>query len=348
MKIGFPGQSNHQQRWVADRSVVSHAGLFSQYQERLRKTMIAVGAVSSLAILAGATAFVAGSFSGEPDAATAQAPERPAETLVASLDAETPLAAEPAEPEERARAAKPRLKAERVAPAQAQQAMRAAEIPAAAAESARLAVSGGSTETDAAEVLLDPQMDKTAASFEQPVTSDPHRTSSADNGPNGNQQSIDTANETSMDADAGLTGSTSLSRTGSISPEPPVEIAQSEEEIAALEDAMAKESPDAFVAAVPEDDATDPAAAPEEEVQKAAAPKKAGAAVPASSAVKDLQTAWANSDVNMRASGDSEAAVVAVVPNGAEIAADPSCKHWCEVVYKGSRGFIYQSFIRRP
>lgn len=351
MNLGYSKQSNHQQRWEADRGV-SHAGQFLlQHRKRLRSTMVAVGAVSLLAILAGTSVFMAGPFSGEPDVAAAQVPDRSGETVVASMDAgmpvtETMKAAEPAAPNEADPGAQPRLEAE-AAPVHSQHAMRAAGIPAAASEGAHAALIGDSADSDAAEVLLDPEKAETAATFEPLPANDPRWASSSGSGGQGSQQSLDTAKDKSMDADAGVTGSTSRTRTGSIAQEAPVEIAQSEAEVAALEDAMAKENPDAFATAEPEDDAADTAAVPEKEAAEPAAPPKK-AADSGAAAVKGMQQAWANADVNMRASGDDEAEVVAVVPSGAEISAAPNCKHWCEVVYKSSRGFIYKTFIRRP
>jgi hypothetical protein len=48
--------------------------------------------------------------------------------------------------------------------------------------------------------------------------------------------------------------------------------------------------------------------------------------------------------VNMRGGPDSDAAIVMVVPAGAEVGV-VRCDIWCEVVFEGARGWIYKSFV---
>lgn len=60
-----------------------------------------------------------------------------------------------------------------------------------------------------------------------------------------------------------------------------------------------------------------------------------------------LPPARTNGWVNLRAAPGNNSEVMMVVPGGAEIGAEEGCRHWCEVVYDGNRGYIYQSFIRR-
>lgn len=49
-------------------------------------------------------------------------------------------------------------------------------------------------------------------------------------------------------------------------------------------------------------------------------------------------------NVKMRAGPRDEAAVVAVVPDNAVVGL-VKCESWCEIVYKGRRGFVYKGFI---
>lgn len=63
-------------------------------------------------------------------------------------------------------------------------------------------------------------------------------------------------------------------------------------------------------------------------------------------ASSDLSPAKANQYVNMRAAPEDGAAVLAVVPANATIEAETDCR-WCEVSYKGQKGYIFQSFITR-
>jgi len=63
-------------------------------------------------------------------------------------------------------------------------------------------------------------------------------------------------------------------------------------------------------------------------------------------ATSDLSPAKANRYVNMRAAPEDGATILAVVPANASIEAETDCR-WCEVSYKGQKGYIFQSFISR-
>jgi uncharacterized protein YraI len=54
--------------------------------------------------------------------------------------------------------------------------------------------------------------------------------------------------------------------------------------------------------------------------------------------------AQVNKGVNMRSRGRSGASVVMTIPQAAVVQV-VGCKSWCEVIYKGQRGFIYKDFI---
>lgn len=106
---------------------------------------------------------------------------------------------------------------------------------------------------------------------------------------------------------------------------PVVEIAQSEEEVLAIEERLAAAGAAYFQ--LPQD---------------TTAPFDA-----ALSGGSELPPAQTNAWVNLRAGPDNDAQIVMVVPAGADIGAEQGCPHWCAVVYDGQRGYIYQSFIRR-
>jgi len=75
----------------------------------------------------------------------------------------------------------------------------------------------------------------------------------------------------------------------------------------------------------------------EAEVEVASA---AQAAAPKGNAARILR------DVTMRASGSKNAAPVGTIPARATVELI-SCKSWCQVVYKGKRGWIYKGFVDR-
>lgn len=56
------------------------------------------------------------------------------------------------------------------------------------------------------------------------------------------------------------------------------------------------------------------------------------------------RTVRVNDDVNLRARGVSGSRVLRTIPGNASVGL-VGCKDWCEVVYEGTRGFIYKSFI---
>jgi SH3-like domain-containing protein len=49
--------------------------------------------------------------------------------------------------------------------------------------------------------------------------------------------------------------------------------------------------------------------------------------------------------VNLRATADNSAAVVAVVPAGKAVDV-VECKGWCEVRFDGQKGFIHKRFLK--
>jgi hypothetical protein len=69
-------------------------------------------------------------------------------------------------------------------------------------------------------------------------------------------------------------------------------------------------------------------------------------AVEAAARDEGLKPARANTWVNLRSGPGNDASVLAVVPYDAAILAEKNCRHWCEVVYDGRKGFIYKTFIR--
>ncbi|MEO3389084.1 SH3 domain-containing protein [Mesorhizobium sp. CAU 1741] len=99
---------------------------------------------------------------------------------------------------------------------------------------------------------------------------------------------------------------------------PDVEIAESEEEIAALE------------------------AIQREEVEEDVGPPSSEqtAAIPA----QQTRAAITTNYVNMRAQAKDDAEVLEVVPALAEIEAQDDCD-WCAVTYEGRSGYIYKTFI---
>lgn len=97
---------------------------------------------------------------------------------------------------------------------------------------------------------------------------------------------------------------------------PSVPVAETEEEIAALE-----------------------------RIQREEVEADVGAPSPEETASTGMRRATATRYVNMRAGPDDDAAVLAVVPTSAEIEAEDDC-NWCAVRYEGQSGYIYRSFIR--
>lgn len=104
---------------------------------------------------------------------------------------------------------------------------------------------------------------------------------------------------------------------------PPVAVAETEAEIAALEEIQRREV-EADVGP------------PSEEWVSAAQTTTQPAAT--------MRPAVATRYVNMRAAPDDDAEILAVVPALAEIEAEQDC-NWCAVTYQGQSGYVYRSFI---
>jgi hypothetical protein len=51
--------------------------------------------------------------------------------------------------------------------------------------------------------------------------------------------------------------------------------------------------------------------------------------------------------VNLRAGPDNGAAVLTTIPDGGAVEVI-ECRHWCEVVFAGQRGWVYKSFLGSP
>lgn len=65
---------------------------------------------------------------------------------------------------------------------------------------------------------------------------------------------------------------------------------------------------------------------------------------PAASGAAPSSNVTVTTHVKMRAGPRDEAAVVTVIPDNAVVGL-VKCESWCEVVYKGRRGFVYKGFI---
>ncbi len=118
-----------------------------------------------------------------------------------------------------------------------------------------------------------------------------------------------------------------------------VAIAETEEEVVALEEKMNPE----LLAMVSPDAGDDPAGAviAEEPIS----PVHVSAPV---FATGDLVPARATRWVNMRADARKGAVKMMVVPEDSDILSDPDCQHWCRVVYDGRLGYVYRTYIRFP
>lgn len=103
---------------------------------------------------------------------------------------------------------------------------------------------------------------------------------------------------------------------------PDVPVAETDDEIAVLEDIQSEENREDLGQAAPE-------AADEAD----AAAGRAG-----------MRPATVSSAVNMRAGPDNDAEVVRVLPARAGIDAEADC-NWCRVVHEGATGYVYKSFI---
>lgn len=130
----------------------------------------------------------------------------------------------------------------------------------------------------------------------------------------------------------------------------PVDIAAAQQQAQAFADVQANASaaskaleevadgnlPAELTAAIPTPRPTDVPADDEAEVTVASA---AQAAAPKG-------TARILRDVTMRASGSKGAAPIGTIPAKATVELI-TCKSWCQVVYKGKRGWIYKGFVAR-
>ncbi len=110
-----------------------------------------------------------------------------------------------------------------------------------------------------------------------------------------------------------------------------VDIAESEDDVVALEEKMNPDLASAYASSEPDEEPIRPAAI--------SAP---------SFTTSDLVAARATKWVNMRAKNNKYAAKMMVVPQNADIRSDPTCKHWCRVVYDGKLGYVYRTYIRFP
>lgn len=127
------------------------------------------------------------------------------------------------------------------------------------------------------------------------------------------------AAEIQTEPDPALTGSIlSAIPTGSALL-PSVEIAETEDEIAALESAQRQQAEE--TAAVPAEQAT-------------------------ASITQDnnLRRAITTGHVNMRSGPNDEAEILTVVPARTRIQAEADC-NWCAAVYEGRSGYIYRTFL---
>ena len=48
----------------------------------------------------------------------------------------------------------------------------------------------------------------------------------------------------------------------------------------------------------------------------------------------------------LRVAPKKDAEILTVVPNDSEFMVEPVCKHWCGVVYKGQKGYIYRTYFQ--
>jgi hypothetical protein len=102
---------------------------------------------------------------------------------------------------------------------------------------------------------------------------------------------------------------------------PPVAVAETEDEVAVLEEIQRREV---------EADVGLPSGEATASIGQEVAPS--------------MRAAIATNYVNMRAGPDDDAEVLVVVPALAEIEAEEDC-NWCAVVFDGREGYIYRSFI---
>jgi hypothetical protein len=119
-------------------------------------------------------------------------------------------------------------------------------------------------------------------------------------------------------ADSILTSAIPTSDTGAAAE---VAVAESEAEIAELEDRLADRDGEAFVVAAASDIAA-----------------QFGG---------DAPEGTVTSYVNLRAGPENDAEILQIVPENANVTLLDHCPNWCEVEHDGVRGFIYGSFVDR-
>lgn len=100
-------------------------------------------------------------------------------------------------------------------------------------------------------------------------------------------------------------------------------------------------------------DTTETAAIAPDEAQ----PKRAAKAAAAPAGAQDdaaltppgvndqTRTVQITKGVNMRSRPKSGSSVISVVPKGAAVQLAGNCKSWCQIVYKGQRGYVFRDFI---
>lgn len=103
---------------------------------------------------------------------------------------------------------------------------------------------------------------------------------------------------------------------------PDVPVAETDDEIAVLEDIQSEEN--------------------REDLGQAA--QEAADEADAAAGRVGMRPATVSSAVNMRAGPDNDAQVVKVLPARAGIDAEADC-NWCKVVHEGATGYVYKSFI---
>lgn len=125
----------------------------------------------------------------------------------------------------------------------------------------------------------------------------------------------------------------------------PVEPANEQE----LEEGVAPaEEPEGSTAA-DEDGGEEDAASGDTEAEKTETaitkPRPKPAKIAAKKPAKSSRTASVKSAVNMRSKPSKGGSVLTVIPRGSQIQVI-DCKYWCNVEYKGKRGWVAKSFIR--
>jgi hypothetical protein len=88
------------------------------------------------------------------------------------------------------------------------------------------------------------------------------------------------------------------------------------------------------------------AAEPEDETEIAITrPRPKPAKLAAKKALASSRTSSVKSAVNLRSKPSKRGSVIAVIPRGIKVEVI-DCKYWCNVKYKGKRGWVAKSFIR--